>query len=165
MNIIRDSNAWSHERIVLNHGELRHIAVTVNLNVIADLAAIVDRRAVPDVEVVPYLVLFADRNIVAAGKAAADDRSTIDHSAVADARAITDLERVIGDLSARAIAELYAFVYLSIPTEYDPGKLYLLVQERYPPAMVGVAYIITAIITSSVPPNSRQCAESGDSSD
>ena len=69
MNVVCDGNARSHESIVLDNSELSDVAVAVDLDVVADLAAVVYGGAVPHVEVVTDLVLFAYGYVMAGGEA------------------------------------------------------------------------------------------------
>ena len=118
VNVIGNSNSGSHESIVLNHGELRNIAVTVNLDVIADLDTVVYRGAVPDVEIVADHALFTNSDVVTGSQSIADRGPAVDDTAKAYARIITNPERVILDLSTGHITKLDAIIYRRVYTQY-----------------------------------------------
>lgn len=110
MDIVCDSDAGSHERVILDHSELCNVAIAVDFDIVADLAAVVDCCRIPDVKSIAYRIFFSDNDVVASGKAIADNRATVDNCARTNTSIVTDAKCVVGYFSSGAVAKNRAAV-------------------------------------------------------
>ena len=80
-HVVGNGDTGSQEGVVFDGGELGHVDVAVDLDVVADAAAVVNDRVTPDADVVADDGLFADDDVVAGLQAATDGRTDVDDGA------------------------------------------------------------------------------------